>query len=267
MKKFQKGLQGKLKRGNRMDKFDYEKDYEDFWKEIIEVNGVVSMDQVKRELFDFHCIMQEVPKVYDYITNGNISKPNTNANVVIGEFDRVQEEEWRDYLKDELECRGIIEKKNISIFDVNKGQVMALIEQKASPAYIAQAFGVSYVSFWKWMKNNGIKSYTRKYSRNEVQNTLDANKDKIFELLKTKGKSEVAREFGFTYFQLHTWLKKQVFKTKPKFFRKGIQSFLDECSEELWYYRSCYSLKFISEIFDCSETTIRRWFRRHKGDM
>lgn len=65
---------------------DYEKQYNDFWKDIVEKDGVVDMEQVKKELFDFRFMMKEVPKVYMEVTGGKISKTNTYAFEVINIF-------------------------------------------------------------------------------------------------------------------------------------------------------------------------------------
>ena len=84
---------------------DYEKEYEDFWKDIVEKDGVVDMDQIKKELFDFSRVMQEVSIVYDNITNGRISKPNTKAFEVIAIYQELKDmeveklEKERDYWK------------------------------------------------------------------------------------------------------------------------------------------------------------------------
>ena len=68
--------------------------YDEFWKDIIEPDGIIDFDQVKRELYDYRTCLMEVPKVYDEITNGKISKPNTTAEYVLDEFyDRLKEAE------------------------------------------------------------------------------------------------------------------------------------------------------------------------------
>lgn len=73
--------------------------YEDFWKPILETripgNKGASMAidsvQLKKELFDYFFFMKDVALVYCHVTGGLISKPNTHADVVIGEADRIQE--------------------------------------------------------------------------------------------------------------------------------------------------------------------------------
>jgi len=67
--------------------------YEEFWKVIIEPNGEIDFDQVKKELYDYACVMHEVAKVYCELTGSRISKPNTKAESVIS----VVNEHYCDY--------------------------------------------------------------------------------------------------------------------------------------------------------------------------
>ena len=74
--------------------------YEEFWKDIVEKDGVLDLDQVKKELFDFLVLMRFVPKVYMHITNGQISKPNTDPDVVINMSDDVLNQCVKDALEE-----------------------------------------------------------------------------------------------------------------------------------------------------------------------
>lgn len=65
----------------------HEQVYEEFWKDIIEPNGQIDMDALKRELFDYWTFMNEASKVYYAVTGGRISKVNTNADTVINEIE------------------------------------------------------------------------------------------------------------------------------------------------------------------------------------
>lgn len=76
---------------------DYEQCYEEFWKEIIEKDGVIDVDQVKKELFDFHRMIQNVPKVYDYVTGGAVSKSLTDPDVICN----LAYEHFKELFKDE----------------------------------------------------------------------------------------------------------------------------------------------------------------------
>lgn len=67
---------------------DYEKTWEDFWKSLCtNPDGSLNLDQIKRELHDFHTAMDNVGKVYCHITGNRISKINTLADAVIAEAD------------------------------------------------------------------------------------------------------------------------------------------------------------------------------------
>jgi hypothetical protein len=63
-----------------------ERVWQEFWKPIVAPDGTLDVEQVKRELFDYHTTMENVPLVYDEITGGRISKQNTLASAVIGEY-------------------------------------------------------------------------------------------------------------------------------------------------------------------------------------
>lgn len=71
---------------------DYEKDYQDFWKEIVEnPDGSLNLDQVKRELSDYHSFMGTAAEVYMHITDGKISKIQTTAGAIISIADECEE--------------------------------------------------------------------------------------------------------------------------------------------------------------------------------
>lgn len=62
---------------------EIEEVYERFWKPILERDGEIDIQKLKKELFDFKMIMRNVSIVYDEITGGKISYPDTNAEAVI----------------------------------------------------------------------------------------------------------------------------------------------------------------------------------------
>lgn len=72
----------------------------DFWLDIVKPDGEWDHDQVWRELHDYRLLLHNVPLVYDHVTGGRVSKPNTVASDVIGEsddhFDRLRTEERED---------------------------------------------------------------------------------------------------------------------------------------------------------------------------
>lgn len=71
---------------------DVEKVFQDFWANIVMRDGQLDLEQVKKELFDFHQLIRNVSLVYCEVTNHAVSKPLTDPQVVISLFnDYVQE--------------------------------------------------------------------------------------------------------------------------------------------------------------------------------
>lgn len=54
----------------------------DFWNNWVYPDGATA-EQIQDELADYQMIINEVSKVYDHVTDGRISKPNTLASEVI----------------------------------------------------------------------------------------------------------------------------------------------------------------------------------------
>lgn len=66
--------------------------YDDFWKDIVEKDGQIDQEQLKKELYDFWVVMREVSEVYMEISNNKFSKPMTAAIYVLEEHrDRIDE--------------------------------------------------------------------------------------------------------------------------------------------------------------------------------
>ena len=79
---------------------DYKKEYEEFWKEIVEESGVLDKDKVMRELSDYSFVLEQVPLVYCAVTGSRVSKPNTYAFEVIQQFENLYAP--KDWFKDDL---------------------------------------------------------------------------------------------------------------------------------------------------------------------
>jgi len=62
----------------------------DFWSNIVYPEGATP-EQIQAELTDYITILNEVSIVYDHVTGGRISKPNTLSGAVIGEFEDLWE--------------------------------------------------------------------------------------------------------------------------------------------------------------------------------
>lgn len=86
---------------------EVEEVYNDFWKGIVEKNGQVNMDQVKKELFDFYFLIDAIPKVYDAVTGGMISKPLTSPEMVISIFNDYVQDLCDEAVKEFAEAHGI----------------------------------------------------------------------------------------------------------------------------------------------------------------
>lgn len=77
---------------------DYEKTWQEFWKPLVcDDNGYPDLEQIKKELADYKFLLDNVPKVYDYVTDGKLTKPNYPSEVVISAaadvYSKVLEEE------------------------------------------------------------------------------------------------------------------------------------------------------------------------------
>lgn len=78
--------------------------YNEFWKDLVEVDGKVDMNKVKAELADYSFILDQVPKVYGHVTGGLLSKPNYPAGTVITQADDHMTQVYEDNVADEINC-------------------------------------------------------------------------------------------------------------------------------------------------------------------
>lgn len=77
-----------------------EREWEGFWKEVVtNERGELVLDSVKRELHDYSMMLENTSRVFNYVTGGLASKPNTDAQVIIGLSDGVNQ----DVFKREME--------------------------------------------------------------------------------------------------------------------------------------------------------------------
>lgn len=80
---------------------DYIKEYEEFWKGIVEnEDGTLNKDQVMRELSDYSMVMDNCAKAYCLMTKQNISKQNTMFFEVEGIFNNLYLD--KDVVKEDL---------------------------------------------------------------------------------------------------------------------------------------------------------------------
>lgn len=57
--------------------------WDEFWSPLVAPDGAVDLEQIKRELFDWHTAMDQVSRAYCDITGGRFSKPNTAAGWIV----------------------------------------------------------------------------------------------------------------------------------------------------------------------------------------
>ena len=70
----------------------YQIEYEKTWKELIEVDGEINLDQVKRELFDYANLIAMATQVYFYATGGKTGNVRTMPERMVELIEeRVQE--------------------------------------------------------------------------------------------------------------------------------------------------------------------------------
>lgn len=72
------------------------------WVPIVAPGGVLNLELVKRELYDYAMLLDNVPRVYSHATGGRVSKPNTDAGAVIAEIDSYIDE----LVEEEIADRG-----------------------------------------------------------------------------------------------------------------------------------------------------------------
>jgi hypothetical protein len=58
---------------------DYEQTFDEFWREIVvNPDGTLNLDALKRELHDYRALLENVPEVYAHVSGGKVSKANTD---------------------------------------------------------------------------------------------------------------------------------------------------------------------------------------------
>lgn len=85
----------------RVKEVEYDNLSLDFWKEIVVKDGELDIEQVKKELHDYGVLLDSVGRVYDNVTGGKVSKPNTDPDVVIA----LAEDYLQECIEDEIENR------------------------------------------------------------------------------------------------------------------------------------------------------------------
>ena len=77
-------------------------DYDENWKDILEIDGKIDMEQLVRELSDYTTLMENVNKVYCHITNNSMSKPGYDAQTIIACADDSYAENIEGCIKEDI---------------------------------------------------------------------------------------------------------------------------------------------------------------------
>lgn len=82
---------------------DYVVEFERTWRGMVaDGRGGLEVDKVAREFADYRNLLLEVPKVYDEMTGGRFSKPNTKAEYIIEAVDERAAEDFAERLCEEI---------------------------------------------------------------------------------------------------------------------------------------------------------------------
>jgi hypothetical protein len=96
-------------------------DFDLFWRPLVtDETGALDVDKVARELADYAAVMGEVARVYDEITGGRFSKPNTAAQYIVSRVNEIAAETFADDL-----CERIADEDDE---DISRDSVIAIAE-------------------------------------------------------------------------------------------------------------------------------------------
>jgi len=79
--------------------------YEDFWKHLVEYDGVLNKDSVMNELADYHYLLDQIPNVYEHVTGGELSKVMYPSDTVIRLADDHLNATVEDFVEDAIKCQ------------------------------------------------------------------------------------------------------------------------------------------------------------------
>lgn len=88
-------------------------EWESFWKPLCtNGDGSLNLEAIKNELSDYSFLLEQVPTVYENVSGGRISKPNTYAFEVVAAADELYDAKYTEGYQDALEEHGIEEPTN-----------------------------------------------------------------------------------------------------------------------------------------------------------
>lgn len=100
-----------------------QENYEKNWKHIIEKDGVIDKEQVKKELSDYSFVLANTTEIMDGVTDGRISKPFTHSFEVLKVVDdnKLSKAMVQDDIKGLLEYHDTLDglkKEIVDYFDI-----------------------------------------------------------------------------------------------------------------------------------------------------
>jgi hypothetical protein len=103
-------------------------DFDLFWRPLVtDETGALDVDRVARALADYAAVMGEVAMVYDQITRGRFSKPNTAAHHIVNRVNEIAAETFADDL-----CERIA---NEDDEDISRDTVITIAEDWSAGAW------------------------------------------------------------------------------------------------------------------------------------
>lgn len=106
-----------------------EKNYNSWWKEIIEKDGVMDREQIMKELLDYTTLMENVSIVYDHITGGRISEEFTDPHIVISIVEDRENEDINEAIEEAVKETEVEYKEKIRDLKIELGKLTNSIKK------------------------------------------------------------------------------------------------------------------------------------------
>lgn len=147
----------------------------DFWKGIIlNPDGSVNIDQLKKELGDYYFILDQLPKVYCHITGNTLSKPMYFASSVISAYDSEIEKIYERADKEHDKKNKSLTKENEDLKEVNKELSSTVIRMHNDNS-----------SLKEWKANHLLESEVQTHlfsETNRLEEELKASREEVEKL-------------------------------------------------------------------------------------
>jgi DNA helicase IV len=83
-----------------LDENNYQQVYDEFWKHLVETDGVLDLEQVKKELCDYYNMIQEMMTLTYDLTDGLLSYPNYKASTILTEHGAIDDKVVREAVEE-----------------------------------------------------------------------------------------------------------------------------------------------------------------------